>query len=493
MSRAGSYRPKAENKKWPVRTGPTLKQHERMAMTTLNRRQALQAISSGLGSLAYTAMTTTQAMADDNPLAPKETHFPARAKRVIMLFMNGAPSHVDTLDYKPALVRADGQSNAESRMMAPIAKFRKRGRSGLWISDLFPNVATQADELCLIRSMYSDQPNHPSAERAAHCGSGQFVRPSLGAWSVYGLGTENADLPGFVHMGQPGRAGRVCFGSSFLPARYQATSVNAGTGDSSGRGGRRAEGATGSDEAIPNISNSSLSARNQRTQLDLLMRLNQATLKQEIHQPQVEGILQSYELAFRMQSSMPQVMDLSKETQRTMEMYGIGDSPTNSFGTQCLLARRMAESGVRFIEVGTGGWDHHSQIAENLPASCKAVDKPIAGLLADLKQRDLLKDTLVIYACEFGRTPHGTGSGRGHNNRGYTTWMAGGGVKGGFSYGATDEIGAEAVENRMHYHDWHATILHLLGLDHKKLTYKHAGRDFRLTNIAGKVARGILT
>ena len=282
------------------------------SMSTFNRRQALQALSSGLGSLAFSAMATGQAMADDNPLAPKETHFPARAKRVIMLFMNGAPSHVDTFDYKPSLVRASGQSGGDSRMMAPIAKFQKRGRSGLWISDLFPNVAAHADDLCLLRSMYSDQPNHPSAERAAHFGSGQFVRPSLGAWSVYGLGTENADLPGFVHMGNAGRAGRVNVGSSFLPARYQATSVNAGTGDDGGRGGRRAGAAAGSDEAVPNISNSTINTQNQRTQLDLLMRLNQATLKQEVHQPQVEGILQSYELAFRMRSSMPGVMDLSK-------------------------------------------------------------------------------------------------------------------------------------------------------------------------------------
>lgn len=409
-----------------------------------------------------------------------------------MLFMNGAPSHVDTFDYKPALVKADGQSGGgRGRLMGPISKFRKRGHSGLWISDLFPGIADHADDLCLIRSMHSDQPNHPTAERAAHTGSAQFVRPSLGAWSVYGLGTENANLPGFVMMGQGGRAGRVCFGSSFLPARYQATTVNTGSGDAGGRGFSRRSGGGDSSEAIPNITNSTLDQRSQRTQLDLLARLNQATLKQEVHQPQVEGIMQSYELAFRMQSSMPQVMDLSRETQKTKEMYGIGEDATDTFGTQCLLARRMAEAGVRFIEVGTSGWDHHTQLAERLPQSCEAVDRPIAGLLADLKQRDLLKDTLVVWAGEFGRTPHGSG-GRGHNNRGYTTWMAGGGVKGGFSYGSTDELGAEASEDRMHTHDWHATILHLLGLDHEKLTYQYAGRPFRLTNVAGKVAKGIL-
>lgn len=461
-------------------------------MNRINRRQAVQTIYSGFGSLAFAAMATHDAMASsDNPLAPKETHFAPRAKNVIMLFMNGAPSHVDTLDYKPDLVRGNGKSQGSGRLMGPIADFRQRGESGLWISDLFSNVAQHADDLCLLRGMHCEQTNHPTAERAAHTGSSQFVRPSLGSWTVYGLGTENTDLPGFVVLGKGGRSGKVCFGSSFLPARYEATSVNAGTGESGGGpGGRRGGGNSG--EAIPNISNSTLDSRAQRTQLDLLARLNQAKLNRETHQPQVEGIMQSYELAFRMQTSMPDVMNLSQESQNTRSMYGIGESSTNAFGTKCLVARRMIESGVRFVEVNTDGWDHHSLLQEKLPESCQAVDKPIAGLLADLKQRDMLKDTLVIFAGEFGRTPHGSGNGRGHNNKGYTTWMAGGGVKAGFSYGATDEIGREAVEDKVHTHDWHATILHLLGLDHKQLTYNYAGRDFRLTNVAGKVADGIL-
>jgi len=463
-------------------------------MVKVNRRQALQTITSGFGSLAFAAMAASDSLAETkvSPLAPKQSHFPARAKRVIMLFMNGAPSHLDTFDYKPELTSSNGQSSGQGRLMAPVAKFQQRGDSGLWISDLFPNLSSQADELCLIRSMYSDQPNHPSAERAAHTGSAQFVRPSLGAWSVYGLGTENTDLPGFVFMGSGGRAGSVCFGSSFLPSRYGATTVNSGAGDPITVGSpRRAQGVQ-EKSAIPNIRNASLDAKNQRTQLDLLKRLNEAALKEEVYQPQVEGILQSYELAFRMQSSVPGIMDLSRETENTKQMYGIGENATNAFGTQCLLARRMVESGVRFVEVGATGWDHHTALAERLPSSCTAVDKPIAGLLADLKQRDMLKDTLVLWGGEFGRTPHGTNGGRGHNNRGYTTWMAGGGVKAGFNYGATDELGAEAVEDRMHYHDWHATILHLLGLDHKRLTYQHAGRPFRLTDVGGKVATGIL-
>ncbi|MEM6690223.1 MAG: DUF1501 domain-containing protein [Planctomycetota bacterium] len=465
-------------------------------MHTINRRQAVQRVYSGFGSLAFAAMATRDSLAaGDNPLAPKETHFAPRAKNVIMLFMNGAPSHVDTLDYKPDLIRGDGKSQGSGRLMGPIANFKQRGESGLWISDLFSNVARHADDLCLLRGMHCEQTNHPTAERAAHTGSSQFVRPSLGSWSVYGLGTENTDLPGFVVLGKGGRSGKVCFGSSFLPARYEATSVNAVKGESGGRSGgpgSRRGGGAGSEEAIPNIRNTMLDRRAQRTQLDLLARLNQAKLNNEVHQPQVEGIMQSYELAFQMQTSMPQVMDLSQETDRTQAMYGIGQSATNAFGTKCLIARRMIESGVRFIEVNTDGWDHHSLLQEKLPASCQAVDKPIAGLLADLKQRGLLEDTLVIFAGEFGRTPHGSGNGRGHNNKGYTTWMAGGGVRAGFSYGATDEIGREAVDGKMHTHDWHATILHLLGLDHKKLTYNYAGRDFRLTNVAGNVAKEIL-
>ena len=254
--------------------------------------------------------------------------------------------------------------------------------------------------------------------------------------------------------------------------------------------GRQAGGPT---SAVPNIKNPAISQATQRAQLDFLQQLNRGKIAREGRQPQVEGIIQSYELAYRMQSTMPELVDLSGETEATKAMYGIGDGPGSAFGTQCLMARRMVEAGVRFIELTNGSWDHHNNIQEELPNQCAQVDQPIAGLLADLKQRDLLKDTLVIWAGEFGRTPHGeNGSGRGHNNKGYTTFMAGGGVKGGFSYGATDEYGYEAVEGRVHTHDWHATILHLLGLDHERLTYQYAGRPFRLTNVAGKVAKDIL-
>lgn len=467
-------------------------------MNKINRRQALGSLTAGFGSLAFSAMATREALAEQpiNPLAPRKTHFAPRAKQVIMLFMSGAPSHLDTFDYKPQLIRNDGRSGVGRRngkLLAPAWKFRQRGESGLWISDLFPSLSEQADELCLLRGMHGDQPNHPTAERAAHTGSAQFIRPSLGAWSVYGLGTENTDLPGFVAMGEGSRGGEsINCGNAFLPARYQATKVNAGVIGNGQQARRRNRSDAVSNDSVPNIRNAELSHQAQRTQLDLLKQLNEAALKDEGHQPQVEGVLQSYELAFRMQSSMPDLMDLSRESEMTKALYGIGEPTTNSFGTQCLLARRMVESGVRFIELKNNGWDHHTNLKEELGASCQAVDKPIAGLLTDLKQRGLLDNTLVVWAGEFGRTPHGTGSGRGHNNKGYTTWMAGGGVKGGFSYGTTDDFGYQAVEGRMHTHDWHATMLHLLGLDHKRLTYRHAGRDFRLTDVGGQVATEIL-
>ncbi|MEO0415958.1 MAG: DUF1501 domain-containing protein, partial [Verrucomicrobiota bacterium] len=318
-----------------------------------------------------------------------------------------------------------------------------------------------------------------------HTGSFQFVRPSLGAWTLYGLGTENQNLPGFVALNPPVGSAQS-FGSAFLPAIYQGTPIG-----SSIRGGRGSDDAE--KEKFPNIKNSKLTTTQQRKQLDLLQSLNRNKLQRDQYQPQVEGMIESFELAFRMQSAMPEVMDLSKESPKTQEMYGLGDSTTDEFGRQCLLARRMAEAGVRFIECTSNGWDHHTNLKEEMDDHCAQIDKPIAGLLADLKQRDMLKDTLVIWAGEFGRTPHGqNGDGRDHNQKGYTTWMAGGGVKGGFSYGSTDDYGYEAVTGRMHIHDWHATIMHLLGFDHEKLTYTYAGRDFRLTDVHGNVAHDII-
>lgn len=461
-----------------------------------SRRHILQSVSAGFGYLAFAGISTSanrrlwaneQADSSLNPLAPKEPHFPARAKRVIFLCMQGGPSHVDTFDYKPDLAKDHGKRGkyGGSLLKSPWT-FRQRGDSGLWISDLFPNVAKHADDMCLLRSMQCDQPVHPGAMTQMHTGTAQFIRPSLGAWTLYGLGTENDSLPGFVSLSPPAGSARN-YGSSFLPAIYGGTKVGR-----SGRAFARFQGA-GGGASVPDIENPKLSEGKQRVQLDLIQSLNKEKLRRDEFQPGVEGVIESYELAFRMQDAMPKLMDTSDESSATLAMYGADGGPTENFGRQCLLARRFVEAGVRFVEVTHGNWDQHANLSNDHQARAKACDQPIAALLQDLKQRDLLKDTLVIWGGEFGRTPAAqNGDGRNHNNRGYTTWMVGGGVKGGYSYGATDEHGYEAVENKCHIHDWHATILHLLGLDHEQLTYRYAGRDFRLTDVHGNVATDIL-
>ena len=460
---------------------------------TLSRRDTLKSISSGFGYLAFSALAHQQAQAESggriDPLAPKNSHFPARAKRVIFLSMRGAPSHVDTFDYKPFLQKDDGKSGRSGRLsnrklMGSPWSFSQHGKSGLWMSELLPGLARHADDLCMLHGMHTDVPNHPQAQIQMHTGSFQFVRPSLGAWTLYGLGTENADLPGFVALNPPAGSAQA-FGSSFLPAVYQAARF----GGSARRFRRRGNGGS----AIPNIANPVLDRELQRMQLDFVQDLNRQQLARDKHQPEIEGMIESYELAFRMQDELPELMNVQDESEKTRELYGINGSDTDSFGRQCLLARRLSEAGVRFVELTHSNWDHHRNISTDLPARCGEIDKPIAGLLTDLKQRDLLKDTLVVWAGEFGRTPHSQGGdGRDHNNKGYTTWMAGGGVKGGFSYGSTDEHGYEAIVDKMHIHDWHATILHLLGMDHERLTFRHAGRDFRLTDVHGEVAKAIL-
>lgn len=461
-----------------------------------SRRAALKSLSSGFGYLAFAALADEQARAEAQPLAPKKPHFEARAKRVILLSMRGGPSHVDTFDYKPVLQASHGKPGKYgqvrgSALLGSPWKFAQHGQGGLWISELFPRLAEKADDLCLLRGMQTDLPNHPQAQTQMHTGNFQFVRPSLGAWTLYGLGTENANLPGFLAINPPAGSSRH-FASAFLPAVYQGTQIGAAQ---SPRQAFRGRGGNGQAEPqIPNIRNSKLDPSMQRVQLDLVQALNRSKLERDVHQPEVEGVIESFELAFRMQGEMPRIMDLGKESTETLELYGVGSTDTDGFGRQCLLARRFAEAGVRFIELThQANWDQHRNLKTDLERNCGQVDRPIAGLLTDLKRRGLLKDTLVIWAGEFGRTPHGQGGdGRDHNNKGYVTWMAGGGVKGGFSYGETDELGYEAVNNAMHIHDWHATILHLLGLDHEKLTCRHAGRDFRLTDVYGKVARGIL-
>jgi len=462
-----------------------------------SRRQWLRHSANGFGLLAFSALA---AEADERavvagPLAPKAPHFSPRAKRVIFLCMQGGPSHVDTFDHKPKLVADAGNAapavagrGGRATLMAPRWEFSRRGASGLWVSSLFDEVARHADSLCVINSMATDLPAHPQAFAQLHTGTAQFVRPSLGAWTLYGLGTENRNLPGFIVINPPVAAARA-FGSAFLPAVYQATRVGGGRGP--GFAGPRGGGAPTS---VANIESPLLDRAAQRDQVDFIQRLNASRLALDGGaSPDTEGVIESYELAFRMQDEVPKVMDIAGETQATLDRYGVGADDTDTFGRQCLMARRLAEAGVRFVQVTHGNWDHHFNLGTALANTARQVDRPIAGLLGDLADRGLLDDTLVIWGGEFGRTPHSQGAdGRDHNNKGFTLWMAGGGVKGGMVHGATDDHGYEAVDKRMHIHDWHATLLHLLGLDHERLTYPYAGRDFRLTDVHGTVHREIL-
>jgi hypothetical protein len=449
----------------------------------MSRRELLKAASCGFGFLAF-ADLASQALASESPnaLLPKKPHFTPRAKRVIFLFMAGAPSHVDTFDYKPRLQAddgrpADGKGNPRKLMKSPF-KFAQHGQSGLWISDIFPHLAEHADDLCLLNSMYTDVGVHPQAVIEMHTGTFRFQRPSMGAWTLYGLGTENSELPGFITINPAG--GAQSYGSAFLPASYQGIKID-GVQERSG-GGRMA-----------NIGNPRLTAELQRKQLDLLASLNKDRLEKDGVNTEMEGLIQSYELAFRMEGAVPAVMDISNETEATRDAYGIGTKGTDNFGRQCLLARRFAEAGVRFIELGMGGWDQHSDLRAKLTTNARSIDKPIAALLADLKQRDLLKDTLVVWGGEFGRTPAAQkADGRDHNATGFSMWMAGGGAKGGYRHGATDDHGTSAVDKKMHINDLHATMLYLLGLDHTKLTYQYSGREVRLTDLAGSVAKDIV-
>ena len=453
-----------------------------------SRRELLKAVSCGFGYAALAGLATEAAAADarnGNPLSPRPPHFAARARRVIFLCMRGGPSHVDTFDHKPQLLADDGQpvSGKKGRkLMGSPWKFSPRGESGLEISELFPEVARHVDDLCVLNGMYADVPTHPECFVQLHTGSFQFVRPSMGAWVLYGLGTENANLPGFITLNPPSRVGGAQnYGSAFLPAVYQGTRI--------GQLGRPLKQAT-----VGNLDNPRLSPASQRRQLDFVQSLNRELLQQRPSDGQLEGVIESYELAFRMQAELPQVLDTAGESQSTLETYGVGVKATDDFGRQCLLARRLAEAGVRFIELSHANWDQHGGLRKRLPANCAAVDRPIAALLADLKQRDMLKDTLVVWGGEFGRTPHvKKQDGRDHNATGFTFWMAGGGVKGGIAHGATDPHGIEAVAGKVHFHDLHATMLHLLGIDHQRLTYRYGGRDFRLTDVRGQVVHDILT
>ena len=448
----------------------------------LSRRDTLKGLSAGFGYMAFAGLASQAAVI--SPLAPRRPHFVPKAKRVIFCCMRGGPSHVDTFDHKPALVRDKGKELPKFRnrkLMPSPWEFKRHGQSGLQVSELFPNLAQHADDLCLLNGMYSSVPAHPQSFLQLHTGSFQFVRPSMGSWVLYGLGSENQNLPGFISLCPPDNVGGAQnYGSAFLPAFYQGTKI--------GNFNQNIKAAS-----LRNLGNQNMSGKLQRRQLDFVQSLNRDLLDRKKQSSQIEGVIESYELAFRMQSAVPELMDANDENESTLEQYGINNRATENFGRKCLMARRFAEAGVRFIEITHGNWDQHRNLNATLTRNCAATDKPLAALLKDLKERGLLEETLVVWGGEFGRTPHiRQDDGRDHNSTGFSFWMAGGGVKGGMVHGATDEHGVAAVENRMHFHDLHATILHLLGLNHEKLTYKYAGRDFRLTDVHGEIAHDII-
>ncbi len=457
----------------------------------------LQQCGAGFGMVAMAGLLGEEqaraSVSPRNPLAPRAAMFPARAKRVIFVFMHGGPSQVDTFDPKPLLTRDNGkplpfakprvQFAATGNLLKSPWEFKKYGQSGIPVSELFPNVGECVDDLCVIRSLYGSNPAHGGALLKIHTGSDVFVRPSMGSWVNYGLGSENQNLPGFVTICPTlGHGGVQNWSSAFLPAAYQGTPI--------GNASIPAERAQ-----INYIKNPEMASDGQRRELDMLREMNEEELRHFGHDPQLEGRINSFELAYRMQTIAPELMDLSGESKATFALYGVGEQPTDNFGRQCLLARRLAERGVRFIQVTHSyKWDQHSDLKNSHTRNAHEVDKPIAGLLRDLKARGLLDDTLVLWGGEFGRTPTAQGTdGRDHNPHGYSMWMAGGGVKPGTVYGATDDYGYYATENKMHVHDLHATMLHLLGLDHKKLTYRYGGRDYRLTDVAGEVAHGVFS
>jgi hypothetical protein len=451
----------------------------------ISRRQCLRIGSCGFGSLALTALLSKRVVA--GPLTPKSPHFAPRAKSVIFLFMNGGPSQMDCFDYKPELRAANGkQGENKQKLLAPMWDFSQHGESGLWFSELFPPLAKRADNLCMLLGMQTSSRAYPLAIPLLHTGSFQSVRPAMGSWALYGLGTENQNLPGFVTI-KPTRTfgGPSNYGSAFLPSIFQGTRIGW-------------ESKPVNKAKIGNLVPRGFSAATSTRQLRLVQTINQKLLERTGSEPLLQGVVDSLDLSDRMQEAVPEVMDLRRETKETLALYGIGSDPTDDFGRQCLTARRLVERGIRFVELGHSGWDHHSKIDVNLPKRCRETDQPIAALLTDLLQRGLLDETLVVWSGEFGRQPEtqileGKATvGRDHNAEGYTAWLAGGGVRGGMAFGATDELGYKAVENKVHLHDLHATMLYLLGLDHLRLTYRYAGRDFRLTDIHGNVVGDIL-
>jgi hypothetical protein len=445
----------------------------------VSRRSLLRAAGAGFGQVALAGLLgsiANKAAAQDlnanNPLAPKRPPLPAKAKRIIFLFMEGAMSSVDTFEYKPELERSNGKAGpGGGTITASRFKFRQYGNSGAHFSELLPNIATHADELCFLRGLYTDTPAHPQAVVQLHTGSANaaLTRPSWGSWLLYGLGTDNQNLPGYITINPPiAFGGAANYGSAFLPAYYQGTAIT--------------------DQGfMPNIKPAT--GKNlERQQLDLIQDFNREAASAPGAPDAVDGVIKSYELGFRMQDSVPELLDISKEPQHILDAYGVKPGLEGSFARQCLMARRLSEAGVRFVEIRQGGWDHHTNLHQGLIDQSRMIDQPTSALLTDLAQRGLLEDTLVLFGSEFGRLPTAQGAdGRDHNITGYAMFMTGAGVKKGFSYGGTDELGMTAVEGRMHINDLHATLLGLMGIDHEQLTYRYEGRDFRLTNVAGVV------
>ncbi len=465
----------------------------------LSRRELLSRAGSGFGLLALADLLAagTSMPATDNPdratqpYAVRPPHHAPHAKRVIFLYMPGGPSHVDLFDPKPRLTNRNGQPLPFERprlertrtgnLLASPWKFARHGQSGTAVSELLPRVASCIDEICVIRSMVADNINHTGAALQMCTGDQAFSRPAMGSWLVYGLGTENQNLPGFVVV-SPAAVfqGAQLWASSFLPSAYQGTLVR------------------DLHNPIANLRDPLGDLPRQRANLDALRRLNEIHRRERVIDSALDARIASFELAFRMQREAPEAFDLNLESGPTQRLYGIGTPVTDMFGRQCLMARRLVERGVRFVQLfdapENNAWDHHGGLRERLPSRCAAVDQPIAALLTDLKARGLLDDTLVLWGGEFGRTPTAEGNnGREHHPFGFTMWLAGGGIKGGMTFGATDDYGWHAVENIVHVHDLHATILHLMGLDHTRLTYRYGGRDYRLTDVHGNVVTGILT
>ena len=467
-------------------------------LTSMSRRQVLGKSACGFGALAASAMLTGRSLSASETVAAEQFHHLPKAKRIIFLFMQGGVSQVDSFDHKPLLQKRNGETllfddarqlaktgkRTTHKLMQSPWKFRQYGETGKPVSDLFPQTAEHVDDLCFLHGMHTEGVAHGPATLFLHCGASNFIRPSFGSWVFYGLGSENANLPGFVTIAPSvGNGGPRNYGAAFLPPQFQGTKI----------------GSPESKQLEIDSLTRELPMAEQRTQVELLQRMNAQQLRRRGGTKELNAAIHSMELAWRMQQVGPEVLDLSRESPATLHRYGIDDPTTKSYGEKCLLARRMAEAGVRFIQVNYGdnsanpAWDQHSNLPKHA-THARAVDRPIAGLLADLKERGLLEDTIVWWGGEFGRTPYAqnNGTGRDHNPGGFTVWLAGGGFRRGYSFGSTDEFGFQSIQGKVHMHDLHATLLHQMGLDHKRLTFRHAGRDFRLTDVYGRVITDVL-